>query len=204
MFVKICGITAVDALDAAVEAGADAVGFVFAPSPRQVSPRDAHALAADLPKHVLKVAVFRHPAPALVAEVLETLEPDWVQTDARDFASLELPASCRAMPVFRSGAVPAGPLPPRLLYEGPVSGSGRTADWHEACALAKRTELVLAGGLGIDNVADAIRAVRPWGVDVSSGVERERGRKDPKKIAEFVARARAAADELAGRPAEAT
>jgi len=199
MFVKICGITTADALEAAVSAGADAVGFVFAPSPRQVSPRDARALAQGLPKHVLKVAVFRHPAPALVAEVLETLEPDWIQTDAADFAALELPATCRALPVYRNGAAPKERIPSRLLFEGPLSGSGQTADWHEARDLATRAEVVLAGGLGIGNVADAIRTVRPWGVDVSSGVERERGRKDPKKIAEFVARVRAAEEEFGGR-----
>jgi len=195
MFVKICGITSGAALEAAAAAGADAVGFVFAPSPREVSPQDARALAADLPAHMLKVAVFRHPDRALVAEVLETLEPDWLQTDAADFAGLELPASCRPLPVYRSGAAPGtSALPPRVLFEGPVSGSGRTADWREAAELARRTELVLAGGLAPDNVADAIRAVRPWGVDVSSGVERARGTKDPGKIAEFVARARAAAE----------
>ena len=199
MFVKICGITTVDALDAAADAGADAVGFVFAPSPRQIAPRDARALAAGLPKHVLKVAVFKHPEPALVADVLETLEPDWVQTDAGDFAAFELPETCRALPVYRNGAAPTEAIPPRLLFEGPVSGSGRTADWREARELAARAELILAGGLGIDNVADAIRAVRPWGVDVSSGVERERGKKDPNKIAGFVARVRAAEDEFDGR-----
>jgi len=194
MFVKICGITSVDAIEAAAAAGADAVGFVFAPSPREVSPRQARELAAHLPDHVLKVAVFRHPEPARVAEVLDALEPDWVQTDAADFASFELPAGCRALPVYRSGAAPdANAAPQRLLFEGPVSGSGETADWRAASELASRAELILAGGLDPENVTDAIRAVRPWGVDVSSGVERTRGVKDPSKIADFVARARAAA-----------
>ena len=199
MFVKICGITSLDAIEAAAAAGADAVGFVFAPSPREVSPREARVLAARLPSHVLKVAVFRHPEPARVAEVLDTLEPDWLQTDAADFASFELPAGCCALPVYRSGTVPgSGPTPQRLLFEGPVSGSGQTADWREACELASRAELILAGGLDPVNVADAIRAVQPWGVDVSSGVERARGAKDPSKIAEFVARARAAAAKIQG------
>src|SRR5690606_32087585 len=139
---------------------------------REVSPRDARALAASLPPHMLKVAVFLHPAPELVAEVLETLAPHAVQTDAADFAALDLPAGCWALPVYRSGAAPrAAATPARLHFEGPVSGDGRTADWREARELAARTELILAGGLDPGNVGDAIRAVRPWGVDVSSGVE---------------------------------
>ena len=82
-----------------------------------------------------------------------------------------------------------------MLFEGAVSGSGSTADWDAAAELAPRTQLILAGGLGLDNVAEAIRRVRPWGVDVSSGDERRRGEKDPKKIREFVARARAGEDD---------
>jgi phosphoribosylanthranilate isomerase len=78
-----------------------------------------------------------------------------------------------------------------LLFEGAVSGSGRTADWTEARALAAETQLILAGGLDAANVRAAIEAVRPWGVDVSSGVERRRGEKDSVKIREFVARVRA-------------
>src|SRR5690606_41433927 len=102
-------------------------------------------------------------------------------------------ASCRALPVFRT--VPDGPPPPRLLCEGPVSGRGVRADWTVARALARRTELVLAGGLDPDSVAAAVAAVGPWGVDVSSGVERRRGEKDPALIEAFVARARASARE---------
>lgn len=205
MFVKICGITSREAIDAAASAQADAVGFVFARSPRQVSPGEARALAADLPPGILRVAVFRHPEPDLVAEVIETLEPDWLQTDAADFAAFELPSTCRPLPVYRNGNAPEpSGLPTRLLFEGPVSGSGQTADWQEARRLASRTQLVLAGGLAPDNVEAAIRAVRPWGVDVSSGVEQAPGVKDPARISEFVARARAAAEalerEASGRP----
>ena len=82
-------------------------------------------------------------------------------------------------------------MPDRLLYEGTHSGSGRVADWDEASGLARVAEVILAGGLTADNVEDAIRFVRPWGVDVSSGVERARGEKDAAKIREFVARVRA-------------
>src|SRR5690606_22608733 len=115
-----------------------------------------------LPPGILRVAVFRHPDAALVADVLETLEADAVQTDAADFAALRLPMTCAPLPVYRTGAAP-GPddTPARLLFEGPASGSGQTADWREARELAARTELVLAGGLAPDNVADAIRAVGP-------------------------------------------
>ena len=82
-------------------------------------------------------------------------------------------------------------LPDRLLFEGTHSGSGRVADWDEAAGLARVAEVILAGGLTVKNVADAVNFVRPWGVDVSSGVERARGEKDPVLIREFVARVRA-------------
>jgi phosphoribosylanthranilate isomerase len=83
---------------------------------------------------------------------------------------------------------------PRILFEGPVSGVGNTSDWNIAAQLARTTELVLAGGLSASNIADAIAAVRPFGVDVSSGVEAAPGIKDPARIHEFVQRARAAAN----------
>jgi phosphoribosylanthranilate isomerase len=84
------------------------------------------------------------------------------------------------------------PLPERLLFEGPVSGIGETADWSKAAALARRTQLILAGGLNPSNVADAIKRVKPFGVDVSSGVESSPGVKDAQKILDFVRAARAA------------
>jgi phosphoribosylanthranilate isomerase len=119
-------------------------------------------------------------------------EPNWLQTDAEDLKWITLPTSCTALPVYRETNAPAdSDLPDRLLYEGTHSGSGRVADWDEASGLARVAEVILAGGLTAANVGDAIRFVRPWGVDVSSGVERERGVKDPDKIREFVARARA-------------
>jgi phosphoribosylanthranilate isomerase len=192
MFVKICGMTSPEGIAAAAEAGVDAVGFVFAPSPRAVTPERALTLCADLPASILRVAVMRHPPVATWRRVLDVFEPDWLQTDAADLASMPLPASCRALPVYRNGSVPVtDALPSRLVFEGTVSGSGETADWEEARRLAPATELILAGGLTPENVTDAIRLVRPWGVDVSSGVERRRGEKDPAKIKAFVARARA-------------
>jgi phosphoribosylanthranilate isomerase len=200
VFVKICGINSEDAAQAAIEAGADALGFVFAAeSPRNVSAERARELGAGVPAGVLRVAVFRHPRAELWRRVLDVFEPDWLQTDTEDYEAdglrEALAARAAELPVYRSGsALPSTP-PPRLLFEGAASGSGVTADWDEAASLARRTQLVLAGGLSVANVGDAIRRVRPWGVDVSSGVERRRGEKDPEKIREFVARARAVEDE---------
>jgi len=192
MFVKICGINSAEAVAAAVAAGADALGFVFAPSPREVTPEQAKALCADVPSHVMRVAVMRHPHKEHWQRMIEVFEPSWLQTDAEDFKWITLPKSCLALPVYRDADAPAdSDLPDRLLYEGTHSGSGRVADWDEAHGLARVAEVILAGGLNADNVVDAIRFVRPWGVDVSSGVERERGVKDPAKIQEFVARVRA-------------
>jgi phosphoribosylanthranilate isomerase len=192
VFVKICGMNSGEAVEAAVGAGADAIGFVFAPSPREVTPEQAKALCAGVPASITRVAVMRHPPEELWQRVLEIFEPNWLQTDAEDLAAIKLPKSCTALPVYRNGTTPAdSDLPDRLLFEGGVSGSGRLADWDEAHELARVTEVILAGGLNADNVAAAVTVVRPWGVDVSSGVERQRGEKDPAKIREFVARVRA-------------
>jgi phosphoribosylanthranilate isomerase len=143
-----------------------------------------------VPASVKRVAVLRHPPRALWRRVLDVFAPDWLQTDAEDLAAIELGEGCVALPVYRDGRAPPSP-PARLLFEGAKSGSGRTADWEQARALASRAQVILAGGLDATNVADAIRRVRPWGVDVSSGVEKRRGEKDPQLIHEFVARVRA-------------
>jgi phosphoribosylanthranilate isomerase len=192
MFVKICGLVSPEAVEAAVAAGADALGFVFAASPREVTPEQARALCAAVPPHVKRVAVMRHPHKEHWEHVLEIFEPDWLQSDAEDFRWIKLPPSCTALPVYRDSNAPAdSDLPDRLLFEGTHSGSGRVADWDEAAGLARVTEVILAGGLTAKNVVEAVNFVRPWGVDVSSGVERARGEKDPALIHEFVARVRA-------------
>jgi phosphoribosylanthranilate isomerase len=181
-----------EAVDAAVAAGADALGFVFAASPREVTPEQAKALCASVPAHVLRVAVMRHPHKEQWERVIEVFEPNWLQTDAEDFRWIKLPQTCTPLPVYRDSNAPAdSDLPDRLLYEGTQSGSGRVADWDEAAGLARVAEVILAGGLTVANIGDAIRFVRPWGVDASSGLERARGEKDPVLIREFVARVRA-------------
>jgi phosphoribosylanthranilate isomerase len=192
MFVKICGMNSPEAVEAAVAAGVDALGFVFAESPRQVTPERAKELCASVPAGVIRIAVMRHPHKEHWERVIEIFEPNWLQTDADDFRWIKLPKTCTALPVYRDSNAPAdSDLPDRLLFEGTHSGSGRVADWDEANGLAHVAEVILAGGLTADNVADAVRFVRPWGVDVSSGVERAPGEKDPDKIKEFVARVRA-------------
>jgi phosphoribosylanthranilate isomerase len=193
IWVKICGLTSRDAVEAAVAAGADAVGFVFAPSKRQVTAALATQLARSLPPQVVRVAVMLHPTQSQLDEVWSAFRPEILQTDAEDLQTLRVPSGMAVIPVVRAvGPALAGH--PLILFEGPVSGVGSTSDWQSAAQLARTTQLVLAGGLNATNVADAIAAVRPFGVDVSSGVELSPGVKDPAKIHEFVRRARAAAN----------
>ncbi len=193
MFVKICGLTTPEGVDAALAAGADAIGFVFAPSVRRVTPAEAAALAVPARGRAFCVAVTLHPTTVEVEEIFDIFSPDLIQTDIEDVAALSPRARARWLPVLREGAMLPERLPERVLYEGAVSGTGRTADWARAQALVERTEVLLAGGLNPGNVGDAIRAVRPWGVDVSSGVESTPGTKSSSKITDFVVVARAAA-----------
>ncbi|HEX7384084.1 MAG TPA: phosphoribosylanthranilate isomerase [Burkholderiaceae bacterium] len=198
LWIKICGLRTVADVEAAAAAGANAVGFVFhAASPRNIALAAARDLQQVVPHGVERVAVFLHPAQALLDAVLEALRPDWVQTDVADLTGLQLPQGQRVLPVLRSGAVGKAP-PARFLFESAHSGSGETADWDTAAQLARTSELVLAGGLEPSNVAAAIAHVRPFGVDVSSGVESSRGVKDPARIREFVSAARATLAPSAG------
>jgi phosphoribosylanthranilate isomerase len=192
MFIKVCGMTTPDAVAAALAARVDAIGFVFAESVRKVTPDVASQLAAAARGRVKLFAVTKHPTQRLVDEIVEVFEPDVLQTDAEDFATLRVPRGLELIPVLRAGAVLPQPLPPKFLFEGPVSGTGVTFDWSAAAEVARRGSLILAGCLNAGNVADAIAAVNPFGVDVSSGVEARPGVKSPQKIAEFVSAARSA------------
>ena len=192
LLVKICGLRKADDVKAAVSAGADAVGFVFAESVRRVTPAEARKLTQYLPKRVRRVAVMRHPSQDEWQAVLDEFSPDVLQTDIDDFESLEVPGSVERWPVIREGyAGIEGKLPGVFLYEGQRSGAGQTVDWPRAAEIAKRGRMILAGGLGVDNIATAIRMVHPHGVDVSSGVESRPGRKDPGLIRLFIKAARA-------------
>ena len=213
--IKICGVRTPDAVRAAVNAGADAVGFVFSDSPRRVRPREAAGLATLLPPFVARVAVFRHPDPTEVAATLLLFPADLVQTEAGPALEAGAVDRARWLPVLHDGpgrlAGPDGSGDPAgtdgtgfaLLEAEGRGGRGVRPDWERAAALARRLRLVLAGGLTPENVEEAIRRVRPWAVDVSSGVESEPGVKDPDRIEAFAAAVRRA-DARARRPTTAT
>ena len=191
LWIKICGMTTLEAVQCSVAAGVDAIGFVFAESVRQVTPARAADLAASVRGRVLCTAVTRHPTQQAIDEIIEIFQPDLLQTDVEDLRGLRLPQQLPLMPVFRRWNGDAGHLlPPRLLFEGLSSGSGTPADWVTARQLARESELILAGGLNATNLATAIAAVNPFGVDVSSGVEERPGIKSQTEIARFVSAAR--------------
>lgn len=193
LWIKICGLTTDDAVDAAVAAGANAVGFVLhAASPRNVTPAQAARLAQRVPTGVERIVVTRHPSQGLLNDLFAVFQPDVLQTDADDLSGLLLPAGMTVLPVLRTGQVMPTELPARCLYESAHSGQGHRADWDEAMRLATRAPLILAGGLNPTTVAQAVQHVRPYGVDVSSGVESAPGCKDLEKIHAFVRAARAA------------
>ena len=195
VLVKICGLTDSRDVAEAVAAGADAVGFVFAESPRRVTPQQAATLARDVPGNVLRVAVMLHPDPSDWQQVAEIFAPDVLQTDAEDFAALDIGPGIRRWPVIREGRSQAAEATGHYIYEGARSGQGETVDWAQAASRAKAGGMILAGGLGPDNVSAAIRAVQPAGVDASSSLEVSPGQKCAEKMRAYVAAAKRASNE---------
>ncbi|MEO7555721.1 MAG: phosphoribosylanthranilate isomerase [Acidimicrobiales bacterium] len=200
MFVKICGITAEEDALLAVALGADAIGFVFAPSSRQIAPALARDIARRLPPEVLTVGVFRDEAPQRVVDIVngsglrgaqlhghETVEQvQWVHE--------RVPIVIKALP----GGDPALERADEfgadaILVDSAAPGSGELFDWSLAECAPLGRRVILAGGLTPDNVADAIGRVRPWGVDVSSGVESSPGHKDVRLVRDFIRSAHQAA-----------
>lgn len=200
MFVKICGITNEDDALFAVAMGADAVGFVFAPSPRQVAPQVVYDITRRLPPEVLTVGVFRDEHPSRVIEIANRSGVKAVQLHGRETSeqTIEVASSIRyVIKAFGSDSPHLARADQYgtdlVLVDAPSPGSGKIFDWGVVADVPDGLRLILAGGLTPDNVADAVTAVEPWGVDVSSGVEEAPGRKDPTKVRRFVANARAAA-----------
>ena len=194
MFVKICGITSEEDALLAVALGADAIGFVFAPSTRQVAVDRARDIARRLPAELLTVGVFRDELPDRVVEIVQRAGLGAAQLHGSETAQQTRDVRSRVPLVIK--AFPAGhPALSDLaaygadmvLVDSATPGSGQVFDWGLAEDAPKGGHRVLlAGGLDGTNVAQAIQRVRPWGVDASSGVERDPGRKDPVKLRQFI------------------
>ena len=198
MYVKICGIREGEALRAALDAGADAVGFVVSPgSPRDVDPAVAAGLVASVGRAAETVLVVSHSTPVEAVALATAIGVDILQLHGR-YAEADVAAARSAFPrVWRAASVADGtPLTvgawgeEALLLDSPRAGSGHRWDTRDLRDASLGERWVLAGGLDPDNVAEAIAASRPWGVDVSSGVESSRGVKDPARIRAFVDAAR--------------
>jgi phosphoribosylanthranilate isomerase len=199
VFVKVCGTTSEEDALLAVAMGADAVGFIFAPSPRQVAPRVVRDIVRRLPPEILTVGVFRDELPERVIEIVQGTGLRAAQLHGHESAEETLLVAERVPVVFKAFA--AGDLAVRqarsygaaaILVDNPRPGSGQVFDWSLAEDVPAGLRLMLAGGLDADNVADAIATARPWGVDACSGLEAEPGRKDPRKVMAFVANAKIA------------
>ncbi|MDD9377203.1 phosphoribosylanthranilate isomerase [Streptomyces sp. ZAF1911] len=195
VFIKICGLRTVRDVEVAVAAGADAVGFVFAPgSPRTVDAETARELAAGVPDGVLTVGVFRGQSVAEVRRFAEESGVRGVQLHGEegpeDFAALRAEGRtllrATAQHVSRCGEYGED----LLLLDAPDPGSGKPWNWGSAEFAAPAGRWLLAGGLTPANVGEALRVTGAWGVDVSSGVESERGIKSPELIRAFIAAAR--------------
>ncbi|HYL96117.1 MAG TPA: phosphoribosylanthranilate isomerase [Terriglobales bacterium] len=228
-WIKICGTTNLEDALAAVEAGANALGFVFAPSPRRVSPRDAARITAGLPPSVEKIGVFVNQSVDLVLDTVEKAGLTGVQLHGEEDVryarqlqqkngrlrvvkaislrevgdgkgkGLELAMQEEAAKTFSALLLDSGSGAKR-------GGTGTSFDWQEAAPmvrlLGKKFPLIIAGGLNSENVAKALRIFQPWGVDVVSGVEQAPGKKEPAKLREFIAAVRAAETAVAAPNAE--
>ena len=187
--VKICGLSTKEAVKTAVSAGADYIGFVFAPSKRQVTLEQAAELAKLIPVNVKKVGVFVSPSRAELLEAVDKVGLDFVQVHGQVVDKLfeNLPCgSIQAVQVDENGHVPNSQAD-YLLFDAPIAGSGQTFDWGQLDTTELAQPFFIAGGLNEDNVARAIQYFSPFAVDVSSGVETD-GQKDHEKIRRFIER----------------
>jgi len=187
--VKICGLSTKGSVETAVSAGADYIGFVFAPSKRQVTLEEAAELAKFILVDVKKVGVFVSPSRAQLLEAIDKVGLDLVQIHGQvpDDLFNNLPcASIQAVQVDGEGHVPNSQAD-YLLFDAPVAGSGQTFDWGKLDTTGLAQPFFIAGGLHEDNVEEAIQHFTPFAVDVSSGVETD-GKKDHEKIRRFIER----------------
>lgn len=209
MYVKICGLTTLEDARAALDAGADLLGFTFyPPSPRYVTPERCaeivRALRTDAPRaarHAPRlVGLFVNASADDVAGVLDACGLDLAQLHGDEGVDVLQALGYRAYKAFRGNGhdhaafADAGPGAPAFLVDAAVAGkfggTGQTGDWDGAAQLARRHHVLLAGGLTADNVAEAVARVQPWGVDVASGVEAAPGKKDHAKVKAFIENAK--------------
>jgi phosphoribosylanthranilate isomerase len=215
IWIKICANTTLADAQLAVDAGADAVGFVFAPSPRQVTAEQVAAITPSLPDSVEKIGVFVDTDFAEIAATIEACKLTGVQLHSKSSGELSKQLRDRFGPQLRIlGVIHFGEDTAQELEAAcananidgalidsrigdKVGGTGKTFDWQAARATVfadgQSIKLIAAGGMSPDNVTEAIATLRPWGVDVASGVESVPGRKDPEKVGAFVVNARSAA-----------
>jgi phosphoribosylanthranilate isomerase len=198
--VKICGITNVDDALHACACGADALGFVFyEKSPRCLSPEAAQQIIAELPPFITAVGLFVNESPERIRQTADSCGLDVIQlhgdegpTDC-DFAPLRVVKALRVKEAASLDGHAAYAVSALLLdawVAGAYGGTGERFNWELAAAVARQRPVILAGGLRAENVAEAVRTVRPYGVDVSSGVEASPGKKDPEKVAAFIRKAK--------------
>lgn len=200
MFVKICGITNEEDALLAVALGADALGFVFAPSSRQVTAQQARDIARRVPPEILTVGVFRDELPAVVIDTVTKAGLRAAQLHGHE--TPEVTQEVRrgvgyVIQAFRAGSAALDRAREHgadvVLIDSAEPGSGKVFDWRIVDGAPIGQRILLAGGLTPENVAEAIKLIEPWGVDVSTGVEREPRRKDPVKMRAFIEAAKAAA-----------
>lgn len=200
LWIKICGVTNVDDALLAVALDADAVGFIFAPSKRQIAMGRARDIVSHIPGEIHTVGVFRNEAKERVVDVVHNVGLTAAQLhghespDEVEWIAERIPNVIKAVAAGSTHAERADEfVAPVLLVDGVTPGSGEVFDWSLASSLPSDKKILLAGGLNPENVAGAIASVRPWGVDVASGVEKDPGVKDPLKLRQFILNARAAA-----------
>jgi phosphoribosylanthranilate isomerase len=212
MKIKICGITTLDDALACARAGADLLGFNFyPPSPRYIDPVDCATIIPALRReapHILTVGIFVNELPESVKGILERYDLDLAQCSGDETPGMLLMTGAKAFKALRlkgmndirtaMGIFPARPFPPAFLIDasrpGEYGGTGQIANWDLAAVMAARCSILLAGGLDPENVAEAIRRVRPWGIDVASGVESTPGRKDIARVMRLIQLAHTAAE----------
>ncbi len=211
MFVKICGITNEDDALLATALDADALGFVLAPSPRQVDPETVRDIVRRLPREVHTIGVFRNERPERIVEIVGRAGLRGVQLHGKEPASevkwirervqFVIQAFAAGDPALAGAGKSAADI---ILVDSPAPGSGKVFDWRLAEGAPRGKRILLAGGLTPENVGEAIGLVRPWGVDVSTGVEQRPGRKDPAKLRRFVIAAREASADSDDRAIDLT